>query len=243
MIKEICIDNFHCLSGFRIEPDPVQLWLGDNGSGKTSVLKALRKIQRLLNGEHIEDIFKKSSLTSWEQRLEQDYSIKIDIDDEIYEYELKIEYHERENTARIKKECLEWKDSTFFLFDGYDAHLYREDSKTGKVIEGTSFSADWRRSIIPTIAERADNKPLLRFREEIGKWMIVQPVPPMFKQMADSETRALSQYAENFAQWYRHLLQEYPGIADKCRKNADLESPPDSLIQACKEFKRIREVL
>ena len=43
--------------------------------------------------------------------------------------------------------------------------------------EGTLFTADWSRSVIPTIAERDDNRPLIRFREEVRKWLIVQPIP------------------------------------------------------------------
>ena len=42
MIKEIYIDNFRCFSNFRINPGKFQLWLGKNGSGKTSVLEALK---------------------------------------------------------------------------------------------------------------------------------------------------------------------------------------------------------
>ena len=56
MIREIYIDNFRCLTNFRIEPKGFQLWLGDNGSGKTSTLDALRHIQDILRGGHIEDI-------------------------------------------------------------------------------------------------------------------------------------------------------------------------------------------
>ena len=44
MIKEIYIDNFKCLVNFRINPKTFQLWLGDNGVGKTTVLDALRSI-------------------------------------------------------------------------------------------------------------------------------------------------------------------------------------------------------
>jgi hypothetical protein len=32
-------------------------------------------------------------------------------------------------------------------------------------------------------------------------------------------------------------------LADDCRNNRELESPPDSLIVACKEFERIRNAL
>jgi len=137
------------------------------------------------------------------------------IDDEQYVYSVVIEHSQRETKARINREELKWKDSTFFLFDGKEAHLYRIDRRTGNVDEGTQVLTDWSRSVIPGIAEREDNWPLLRFREEVDKWLLIQPVPPEVEQVADSETRNLSIHAENFAQWYRHVLQEEPGIAYK----------------------------
>ena len=71
MLTEIYIDNFRCLTNFGINPGTFQLWSGDNGSGKTSVLSALHCVQRLLRGEHVEDIYTRDSLTSWDTRYEQ----------------------------------------------------------------------------------------------------------------------------------------------------------------------------
>lgn len=219
MINEIYIDNFRCLTNFRIKPGDFQLWLGDNGSGKTSVLDALRGIQRLLRGEHVEDIFNEKNLTTWDTRMEQVFGVSLRIDDKTYEYKLIIEYSRQENKVRIKHEELKWDDSIFFLFDGQDAHLYRINRNTGHVEKGTSFSADWSRSVIATLAHRDDNWPLLRFRQEVDGWLLINPVPVVVKHLAESEARKLSKHAENFAQWYRHVLQENPGIGYKAKEH------------------------
>ena len=135
MIKEIYIDNFRCLTNFRIEPGDFQLWLGDNGSGKTTVLDALRCIQRLIRGDHIDDIFQKNSLTRWDTRLEQTIGFSLLIDDERYKYEITIEYSCQENKRRICREKLVWEESVFFSFDGKDAHLYRINRNTKEAEE------------------------------------------------------------------------------------------------------------
>ena len=184
MIKEIYIDNFKCLFNFRMQPDGVQLWLGDNGSGKTSVLDVLRKIHRILNGAHVDDVFDGRSLTGWDQRLEQTAAVKLEIDGELYEYELVIEYTEKKDTYRIKKETLIWREKKFFEFDSHDAHLYRINRDSKIVEEGASFPSDWRCSLLFSIAKRDDNYPLIRFREEVERWLIVQSVPPMIKKEA-----------------------------------------------------------
>jgi len=218
MINEIYIDNFRCLTNFRIKPGNFQLWLGNNGSGKTSVLDALRCVKRLMNGENVEDIFNKNSLTDWDKRRDQTIGFSLLIDGEVYKYELTIEYAAQADKQRIKREELIWKDSTFFLFDGQEAHLYRIHWNTGKIEKGAVFPANWRRSAIPTIAQREDNAPLIRFREEIENILLIHPVPLVVKDAATSESRNLSEHAENFAQWYRHLLQEQPSIGYKAKR-------------------------
>lgn len=212
MINEIYIDNFRCLTNFRIKPGDFQLWLGDNGSGKTSVMDALRYVQRLMRGEHVDDIFKRNSLTIWDTRKDQMFGFSLMIDGEVYKYELTMEYADREDKRRIKREKLIWKDSTFYLFDGQETHLYRINRNTKKAEEGAIFPAGWSRSVIPTIAQRDDNWPLIRFREELEKHLFINPVPLVVELAAESESRNLSEHTENFAQWYRHLLQERPRI-------------------------------
>ncbi len=218
MIKEIYIDNFKCLSNFRIQPKEFQLWLGDNGSGKTSVFDALRNLRLLLQGKHLEDVFKASSRTAWDQRTRQTIGVSMVLDEETYEYQLSIEYADELRKARIAREELKWKGSLFYLFDGTDAHLYRVNRYTQQPEEGTSFTADWSRSIIPTIAERQDNQPLLRFREAVFGWLLINPIPHVVKQEAETETRILEEHAENFAEWYRYVLQEEPGIGYKAKE-------------------------
>lgn len=213
MIKGIYIDNYQCLVNFRIELDDFQLWLGDNGSGKTSVLDVLRSIQKLLRGENVEDIFSINTLTKWDSRLKQTFALELVIDGELFEYELILEHSRQENRQRISSEKLLWEHTVFYLFDGHEAHLYRINRDTNIAEEGAVFPAGWERSVIPTIAERSDNEPLTRFRKELEKILLVHPVPLLAKTAAANESRNLSEYAENFAQWYRHLLQEYPSVA------------------------------
>jgi len=221
MIKEIYIDNFRCFSNFRINPGKFQLWLGSNGSGKSSVLEALKIIQKILSGQDIlsgdDDTVNKDSLTKWDKRNEQTFGIIFEIDKESYDYEIVLEYAKNSDECRIKKEILKWKNQIFFHFDGSEAHLYRIDKKE-EIKEETHFSADWRRSVIPGIGKREDNLPLIKFREEIKKVLIIRPNPALIEQVAKSEDKWLSNHAENFPSWYRHLIQENSGIAYKAQE-------------------------
>jgi len=212
MIKKLYVDNFRCLVNFQIDLHANQLWLGDNGTGKSSVVDLLCKVQCVLDGTSVADIFSVDDLTLWQKKDTQTIGITMVIDKDQYDYELAIECDRKQRRCRIQKEQLKWNGELFFLFDGEDAHLYRINWQTGQPEEGTHFSADWGRSMIPSIAERDDNKPLVQFRQGVSKWLLVHPIPPMVEDLAAGETRRLLPYAENFAQWYRHAFQENPEI-------------------------------
>lgn len=242
MISEVYIDNFRCLVNFRIKPGNFQLWLGDNGSGKTSVLDVLSYIQRVIRGDHVEDIFTRSSLTAWDKRRDQTLGVSLTLDGDVYKYELTIEYAKLENKQRIKREELTWNGSTFFLFDGQEAHLYRINHHTGDVEEGVVFPANWGRSVIPTIAQRNDNHPLIRFRKGLDDLLVVHPIPLLVKDAATTESRNLSEYAQNFAQWYRHLLQEHPSISYSAKQHLEDVLPGFEQLRL-KEFGESRKLV
>jgi predicted ATPase len=134
------------------------------------------------------------------------------IDNDQYDYELTIECDRKQRRCRIRKEQLTWNNQPFFLFDGREAHLFRVNRDTGQVEEGTRFGADWGRSMIPSIAERDDNQPLVQFRQNVGKWLLVHPIPALAGELATGEAPRLLPYTQNFADWYRHVFQENPGI-------------------------------
>lgn len=212
MIKKLYVDNFRCLVNFQLDLNANQLWLGDNGTGKSSVVDLLCKVQRVLDGDSVQDIFSIDDLTLWERRDTQTVGITAMIDQDQYEYELVIEHDRTQRRCRIQKEQLKWRGGPFFVFDGQEAHLFRINRRDGRAEEGTHFSADWSRSLIPSVAEREDNRPLIQFRQSVGKWLLVHPIPALVEHLATGETRRLRGHAENFAQWYRHASQENPKI-------------------------------
>jgi len=218
MIKKIYIDNFRCLVNFKIDLQANQLWLGTNGTGKSSVIDVLCKIQRVLDGDSVEDIFSVDDLTLWQKKSVQTIGFTMTIDQDQYEYELIVECDRDRRRCHIQKEHLKWNGETFFFFghsEGHlsEAHLFRINRETGRVEEGARFGADWTRSVIPTIGERDDNKPLIQFRRTVqNKWLLVHPIPALVEDIATGETSRLQPYAQNFAQWYRHTIQENPEI-------------------------------
>lgn len=216
MINKIYVDNFRCLVNFQIDLNANQLWLGDNGTGKSSVIDALSKIQQVLDGGSVGEIFASEDLTLWQKKNTQTIGVTMAVDQNQYDYLLVVECNREQRRCRIKKEQLTWNGRPFFLFDGREAHLFRINRDTGQAEEGARFDADWTRSVIPSIGDRDDNWPLTEFRRTVQhRWLLVHPIPALVDDIAPGETSHLLPYAQNFAQWYRHALQENPEIGSE----------------------------
>ena len=84
---------FECLTNLELELDEANVFLGANGTGKTSVLEVLRKIQDLISrGRRVDEIFPARDLTQSQDRDSQRFEIETCIDSQSYRYELTVEH-------------------------------------------------------------------------------------------------------------------------------------------------------
>jgi len=95
MLQKIYIDNFRCLVNFELKVDSINLFLGSNGSGKSTVFEALRKIQAFVSGDSkVEDIFKSADCTRWQTSQIQRFELGISGNGGSYKYELGIGHNQ-----------------------------------------------------------------------------------------------------------------------------------------------------
>src|SRR5580658_863938 len=90
MLTRIYIDNFRCFVNFEYSPENKQLLLGANGSGKSSLLTAIRYIKRFVKGD--ENPFTQSTRTRWQDRPLQVFEIESLLDKQKYEYRVEIRF-------------------------------------------------------------------------------------------------------------------------------------------------------
>ena len=207
MITRLHIDNFRCLINFDLELDEANLLLGANGSGKTSVLDALRKLQALIaHGSKIEDVFPAKDLSMNQDRGEQRFELEMQLGEQSYRYALMIDHDRDRARMRIGDELLEHDGRPLFRFRNGTAQLYHDD-----YAEGPSYPFDWTLSGIGLLNERSDNQKLTRFKKEIANFIIASPCPPIIESETRTEDDALAPLMQNFPGWYRHMAQENMG--------------------------------
>lgn len=207
MLKRFYADNFRCLTNFELNLEEVNVFLGANGTGKTSVFAVLRKIQDLVaRGGRIDEVFPARDLAIGQRRKEQNFELDVGVGEHTYRYGLTVDHDPGRNRMRIIKETLEHDGRAIFEFENGHAQLYHDDYTAGP-----SYPFDWTLSGIATLNERLDNKTLTRFKKELGSYVIVGVCPPMLNAETRTEDEFLDPLMENFVSWYRHYSQENMG--------------------------------
>lgn len=211
MVKRFHVDNFRCLIDFEVELDELNLFLGPNGSGKTSVFDALRRLQALIARDaRVDEVFSADDLSFSQDRDKQRFELDLETDGGLYQYGLSIEHDADERQMQIVEETLLHAGRPILECADGIAQLYRDN-----YTKGPTGIFGWSHSGVGFFGERSDSTKLTRFKREIARFVIASPCPPLFKPEAHGEDEFLDRLMDNFVGWYRHAAQEnMRGIAD-----------------------------
>lgn len=208
MLNRVYIDNYKCYVNFDIEVDAINLLLGDNGVGKSTLFEVLLKIQGLVSrSREVSDLFSVEDLTRWQKATTQRFELEVDGNDGAYKYELEIEYELPRARMRILQEKLWFNQQLLINFVKGEAQLYRDDFSQGPL-----YPFDWNRSAIGALPERGDNTKLTWFKERLKRLIIVKINPMQMVSESSQEAEFLDDQCSNFVDWYRQISQNQ-GIA------------------------------
>ena len=207
MIKRIYLDNYRCFSNFEFKPAQINLILGANGSGKTSLFDALSSLFDLVVlGESVSNVFTSHSLTRWDSRDLQSFEIDVETSGERFTYALQVS-HDRDDDKKtlIVREVVRQDELTLFRYEDGEVHLHNNEG-----LERTSFSFKGRRSFLPEIEDRQETQKLKAFLSAFADTWTLKLSPERMSELSSTESAWLERDGSNFASWYRHLQQEDP---------------------------------
>jgi predicted ATPase len=219
MITRIYIDNFRCFTNFEFKPEGVNLLIGLNGSGKTSLIDLMVMIRRLVGaGDAVEDIFSAEDLTGWDTRNLQRFELDIELGEAAYCYKVTIEYARDRKQPTLAEEHVTCNgNSLFSLRDGM-VHLHDNDGR-----RGPEFPYRAERSFLPQVHERPETECLMRFLGFVRAIRTYKLDPTRVDATSREEQQSLSMNGANFASWYRHIALEkaavLPDLFDKLRSS------------------------
>ena len=224
MITRFYVDNYKCLQNFEYKPKPLELIIGANGSGKSTMMEALRNLQEFIVGDKkAEELFTPNTLTRWQQKSIQKFELQVSAGNGTFEYTLEV-MHSGNQSAQVHFEELTFNDA---YISSFGRKLRGEDTEEGTVsywegelwvrenlgIEEMVWSGN-NRTILSSFQKR--DTPLAHiFKQCIADARFVKLNPTQISSYSNSEILRPNIELSNFASWYRHLVQEKPGATFK----------------------------
>jgi predicted ATPase len=126
MLTRIYIDNFRCFVNFEYRPERKQLLLGANGSGKSSLLSAIRDLKQFVKGD--ENPFTQSTRTRWQDLPLQVLEIEAILDDKNYEYRVEIRFASETKQPSVSMERLKVSGAPVFELVNGEIHFFPNNS-------------------------------------------------------------------------------------------------------------------
>ncbi|MEM9461382.1 MAG: AAA family ATPase [Myxococcota bacterium] len=206
MIERIYIDNFRCFTNFELRPEKVNLFIGRNGTGKTSLLEALGAIlSNIRSGHPLSHLLSPDDLTRWDSRSQQRFELDIVLDDLRYCYRLTLDQDPQRNRTSLLEEQISCGDRVLFAYRDGHVNLYRNDGS-----KDTRFPFRDARSFLPELELRDDNRDLARVLDYLHRTRTLRLLPPLLESTSTKESPVLDVDGHNFPSWYRHVSQEHP---------------------------------
>ncbi|MBF0308355.1 MAG: AAA family ATPase [Magnetococcales bacterium] len=229
MLKRLYIDNFRCLVNFDVELRRLGLFLGENGSGKSSLFDALDKIRRyIVEQRDVGEVFLARDFPFWMREHpepRQSFELTVEGNGGIYRYRLVIDLDLEGNRCRVWEERLTFNEENLFVFeikveevDGRKqarglAQLFRDDAVQR---EGPVFPTDWSRSGIGWLMPHRENRRLQWFKNWLREGLcLVRFNPSLLGQECVELAEMLQADLSNYAAWYNRIVLQEPEIQDE----------------------------
>jgi predicted ATP-dependent endonuclease of OLD family len=153
MLTRIYLDNFRCFVNFEYHPARKQLILGENGSGKSSLMDAILALRQFVaRGDRADDVFPLGQRTRWLNQPRLTFEIEAGLDAGRYVYRLVVEPWGDPVRPRVVSETVRLDEKPVFEFLEGEVHLYND-----RFEHKVTYPFDWHRSALSTIMPRKDN--------------------------------------------------------------------------------------
>lgn len=199
MLTRILIHNYRSLVNFELRPGRINLLLGYNGSGKTSIFAVLAAITDLLRGQaEIESVFPIDTLSTLGEGAQQKFELDLESPHGPMRYQLVVEHDRDDGTCRIVREQIDVKEIQLYSYSDGTVH-----------VSGNYFQFVADRSFFAMMEHTEQTAPALAWlRDYLQNIWLLKLDPQTIPAVSHKDEAALHVDGSNFPSWFRHLALE-----------------------------------
>jgi len=211
MLKRIYADNFRSLGNFELRPKQLNLLLGENGSGKTSLFEVLLLVRDLIvNGRPAASLFAYKK-TIWDPRDSQSFELDVEAPEGVFSYRLEIRHPSQPTpeAPHIKGEFLDYEGKPLFRYRDGQVQLFDDEHEPG-----ARFPFKPEQSFLPNLETQSSK--LQWFKSFVAGIQVFQLNPFGLDTFSQRDERYLTANGSNFVSWLRYLSEERPLAKREC---------------------------
>ncbi len=204
MLKRLYIDNFRSFVNFEYRPKAKQLLIGSNGSGKSSLLDAIRYLKVFMYG--VENPFLESTRTRWLNLPKQVFEVEASIDGRTFLYRVENHFRADSPVSEVRLERLLVAGATVFEQIDGTIHFFVDSPNAPSALP-------WKTTRSALNLARLSNVDVDKFLTWIQERVFCFRLDAYRDAMSDTaegEDVLPEDEVENLAAWYRHLVQADP---------------------------------
>lgn len=207
MLNYIKVDNYCSLVNFKIDFSSINLLLGNNGTGKSTIISLIAALRSFILGKtDTFTAFGFHTLTRWQSVPLQTFEFSLTYKDAIYIYQLEVEFDVKDKKSRVKKEIVLCDDNLLFKAENGKAVLYDDSYQ-----QGPEVLVNWLYSGISSVYEKSDYTKLYDFKQAIDKIVVCHPLPFDYESsLSFVEQQSLDYSASNITNVYMYIVQRNP---------------------------------
>ena len=216
MIRRLYVHNFRSLENFELPISGLSsaLLIGDNGSGKTTVGRALEILQRIARGmNRVGDLAKPKDFFLGRKDAPMRFEIEVELEATTYGYAIAFELPVGFRELRVLDEKLTVDGKPVYTREMAQVHL----AKSGQAKEA-KFPIDWHLVALPIVQQESAKDPLSAFKQWLARMLILRPIPPLISGDSEDETLEPNSQVTNFGAWFAGLLANAPSAYAKIDK-------------------------
>jgi predicted ATPase len=203
MIERLYVHNYRCLENFTLDLGgrSSALLIGKNGSGKSTVLDALRLLQSICRrAGRVGKLVAPRDFTRYRTEIPMRFELDVRLGRKQYRYRLSLEWLEDSQEARIVDE--------HFAVDGHV--IFNRNIERVQLADGAEFRLDWHVFALPIMHETPGERTIAAFKSFLATMVLVSPIPKLMTGFSEGESNELDGDASNFADCLRGLLTKKP---------------------------------